>query len=265
MPLLQPTMLSSTLVSKLISFLSFLSLKATSTCSLKILFFTCLVSSVAVASESDVDHVKYHSSDVIEVKHLIQNSSFTCFTKVEVVNLEPSDYEMGPSYTKEYSLVGKDKKKEKLRVMNKQSLFNKNFKVASKMWKCVKLRLNPGVQVWPVWMQGWGFGFQGGRTGFFRLFVVVTISIYDLKIFVTIWIPTISQATRCSFSGKLASDPDSTVYISGCAGEESMDISLMSKKVDATSFFLLLVLPVLILDLVLILIMHHAIASPFFS
>ena len=49
------------------------------------------------------------------------------------MNLEPSDYEMGPSYTKEYSLVGKDKKKEKLRVMNKQSLFNKNFKVASKM------------------------------------------------------------------------------------------------------------------------------------
>ena len=139
MPLLQPTMLSSTLVSKLISFLSFLSLKATSTCSLKILFFTCLVSSVAVASESDVDHVKYHSSDVIEVKHLIQNSSFTCFTKVEVVNLEPSDYEMGPSYTKEYSLVGKDKKKEKLRVMNKQSLFNKNFKVASENVKMCEI------------------------------------------------------------------------------------------------------------------------------
>ena len=139
MPLLQPTMLSSTLVSKLISFLSFLSLKATSTCSLKILFFTCLFSSVAVASESDVDHVKYHSSDVSEVKHLIQNSSFTCFTKVEVVNLEPSDYEMGPSYTKEYSLVGKDKKKEKLRVMNKQSLFNKNFKVASENVKMCEI------------------------------------------------------------------------------------------------------------------------------
>ena len=41
------------------------------------------------------------------------------------------------------------------------------------------------------------------------------------------------QATRCSFSGKLASDPDSTVYISGCEGKESVDISLMSKKVDA--------------------------------
>merc|ERR1712192_4457 len=38
------------------------------------------------------------------------------------------------------------------------------------------------------------------------------------------------RATRCSFSGKLASDPDSTVYISGCEGKESVDISLMSKK-----------------------------------
>ena len=39
------------------------------------------------------------------------------------------------------------------------------------------------------------------------------------------------QATRCSFSGRLDSDPDSTVHISGCANEENMDISLMSKKV----------------------------------
>ena len=43
--------------------------------------------------------------------------------------LEASDYEMGPSFTKEFSLVGKDKKKEKVRVMEKPSLFNKNFKV----------------------------------------------------------------------------------------------------------------------------------------
>ena len=169
MPLLQPTMLSSTLVSKLISFLSFLSLKATSTCSLKILFFTCLVSSVAVASESDVDHVKYHSSDVIEVKHLIQNSSFTCFTKVEVVNLEPSDYEMGPSYTKEYSLVGKDKKKEKLRVMNKQSLFNKNFKVASenvKMCEIASKSRCPSVTSLDARMRLW---LPRRKNGFFHL------------------------------------------------------------------------------------------------
>ena len=39
------------------------------------------------------------------------------------------------------------------------------------------------------------------------------------------------QATRCSFSGQLASDPKSTVYISGCPEKESIDISLMSKKV----------------------------------
>ena len=40
------------------------------------------------------------------------------------------------------------------------------------------------------------------------------------------------QATRCSFTGRLDSDPDSTVYVSGCWLEkENMDISVMSKKV----------------------------------
>ena len=42
------------------------------------------------------------------------------------------------------------------------------------------------------------------------------------------------QATRCSFTGHLDSDPDSTVYVSGCKSEkENMDITLMSKKVNA--------------------------------
>ena len=40
-----------------------------------------------------------------------------------------------------------------------------------------------------------------------------------------------TQATRCSFTGRLDSDPDSTVHISGCPNEENMDISLMSNKV----------------------------------
>ena len=52
-------------------------------------------------------------------------------SKVKVRSLKPSDYELGPSFTKEFSLVGKDKKSEKLRVMKKPSLFNKNFKVVS--------------------------------------------------------------------------------------------------------------------------------------
>ena len=39
------------------------------------------------------------------------------------------------------------------------------------------------------------------------------------------------QVTRCSFTGRLDSDPDSTVHISGCPNEENMDISLMSDKV----------------------------------
>ena len=46
------------------------------------------------------------------------------------------------------------------------------------------------------------------------------------------------QATECSFSGHIASDPESTVYISGCPEKESVDISLMSKKVDWTSHLL---------------------------
>ena len=46
-------------------------------------------------------------------------------------DLVPSDYQLGPSYTKEFALVWKDKKKEMLRVMEKPSLFSKNFKVVS--------------------------------------------------------------------------------------------------------------------------------------
>jgi len=106
--------------------------------------------------------------------------------KVKVRPLKPSDYELGPSFTKEFSLVGKDKKSEKLRVMKKPSLFNKNFKVS----KCGK----SGCKDEPLKAE------------------------------------EEEQATRCSFSGKLDSDPDSTVYISGCPEKESMDISLMSKK-----------------------------------
>merc|ERR1711974_53778 len=143
------------------SLLSFLSTSASKPTFSLILLFTLFLSSVPVASESDV-------------------------VKVKVRPLKPSDYDLGPSFTKEFSLVGKDKKSEKLRVMKKPSLFNKNFKVS----KC---------------------GMSGCKDE-------------PLKA------EEEELATRCSFSGKLDSDPDSTVYISGCAGEESMDISLMSKK-----------------------------------
>ena len=49
--------------------------------------------------------------------------------KVEMRELSPSDYQLGPSFTKEFSLLGKDNKAEKLRVMQKPSLFNKHLKV----------------------------------------------------------------------------------------------------------------------------------------
>ena len=54
--------------------------------------------------------------------------------------------------------------------------------------------------------------------------VIVVVVVADVD-------PNNLQATRCSFSGRLDSDPDSTVYISGCPAEENMDISLMSEKV----------------------------------
>ena len=50
---------------------------------------------------------------------------------MEVRDFEPSDYDHGPAFTKEFSLVGKDKKKEKIRVMHTPSIFNKNIKVVS--------------------------------------------------------------------------------------------------------------------------------------
>jgi len=169
MPCPQPTKLSSIFVSLFnlalssTLFLSLPTLTSTSTFTLVLLFTSCLLCSLPVACESE--------SDVV---------------KVEVVDIPPSDYDDGPSFTKEFSLVGKDKKKEKLRVMQKSSLFNKNFKVS----KCGK----SGCKDEPLAAE-------------------------EEK-----------RATRCSFSGKLASDPESTVYISGCAGKESMDISLMSEK-----------------------------------
>ena len=43
--------------------------------------------------------------------------------------LNPADYQLGPSFTKEFSLIGRDNKTEKLRVMKTSSLFNKDFKV----------------------------------------------------------------------------------------------------------------------------------------
>ena len=57
------------------------------------------------------------------------NSFSTNSAKVEMTELSPSDYQLGPAFTKELSLFGKDNKAEKLRVMQRTSLFNKNFKV----------------------------------------------------------------------------------------------------------------------------------------
>ena len=45
-------------------------------------------------------------------------------------DVKASDYgEGGPSYTKKFTLRGKEGKKEQLRLNEKPSLFGKNFKV----------------------------------------------------------------------------------------------------------------------------------------
>jgi len=97
-----------------------------------------------------------------------------------------SDYGLGPAYTTEFSLVGKNNVAEKVRVMENPGLFSKDFKVS----KCG----DSGCKEEPLAAE-------------------------EEK-----------QATRCSFSGRLDSDPDSTVYISGCPDKENMDIALMSGK-----------------------------------
>jgi len=106
--------------------------------------------------------------------------------RIEWRPIKHSDYELGPSYTKEFSLIGKDNVAEKVRVMEKPGLFSKDFKVS----KCSE----SGCKEEPLAAE------------------------------------EEQQATRCSFSGRLDSDPDSTVYISGCPSTENMDISLMSGK-----------------------------------
>ena len=43
-----------------------------------------------------------------------------------------SDYGLGPAYTTEFSLLGKNNVAEKVRVMENPGLFSKDFKVACK-------------------------------------------------------------------------------------------------------------------------------------
>ena len=47
-------------------------------------------------------------------------------------DLGPTDYLLDSSYTKEFTLIGKDKEAENIQVMRKSSIFNKNLKVVTK-------------------------------------------------------------------------------------------------------------------------------------
>ena len=62
------------------------------------------------------------------------------FSKIEWRPIKHSDYELGPSYTKEFSLIGKDNVAEKVRVMEKPGLFSKDFKVV-----CMNNYINASV------------------------------------------------------------------------------------------------------------------------
>ena len=77
-------------------------------------------------------------SDVQAVRDLyLQSSMFnnifhlsTFHNQVFFTDIKHSDYTLGPAYTKEFSLVGKNNVAEKVRVMEKPGLFSKDLKVA---------------------------------------------------------------------------------------------------------------------------------------
>ena len=99
--------------------------------------------------ESDVVQVKDYSTrlnaSVSLFVFLAEPDMSPISAKVKVKNHELSDYDVGPPYTKEFSLVGRDKKEEKLRVIEKNSLFNKNFKVVI-VWIYLYI-------YWIIWIQ----------------------------------------------------------------------------------------------------------------
>ena len=66
---------------------------------------------------------------------------------------------VGPSFTKEFSLIGEENKLEKLRVKEKSSLFNKNLKVnkITYLWEEKNHKLNTKINLkifcWPIKIQ----------------------------------------------------------------------------------------------------------------
>ena len=87
------------------SLLSYLT--TSSTTYLTIFLASCFFTSVPVSGEGDLLKIVWKP-----IKH--------------------SDYTLGPAYTKEFDLVGKDNAVEKVRVMEKPGLFSKDFKVVCK-------------------------------------------------------------------------------------------------------------------------------------
>ena len=53
-------------------------------------------------------------------------------------DLSPTDYQIDSSFTKEFTLIGKDKEAENIQVMRKSSIFNKNLKVEKQLLLSVK-------------------------------------------------------------------------------------------------------------------------------
>ena len=89
----------------------------------------CLISLLLRSCGGQKRHFqsKVHFFTILPVS-LLALLSFNS-AQVEVRDMGPSDYQLGTSFTKEFSLIGRDNKTEKLMVMQKSSLFNKDFKV----------------------------------------------------------------------------------------------------------------------------------------
>ena len=154
-----------------------------------------------------------------------------------------NDYELqGSGNTVELALVGKDNVTEKVWVEQKPGLFSKDFKVGkwnNFMYNFAKLLKNVPKIFYTQLSKCGKAGCKEEPLAAEEEEQALTFE----NIFYEWWLMILNksafsadphchiQATRCMFTGRLDSDPNSTVHISGCPFEEDMDISVMSEKV----------------------------------
>ena len=101
--------------------------------SLSVFFTSCLLfTSVPVSGEEGEGDSDVQAVIDLFFRFQCWAASFTypLHNQVFFTDIKHSDYTLGPAYTKEFSLVGKNNVAEKVRVMEKPGLFSKDLKVA---------------------------------------------------------------------------------------------------------------------------------------